>query len=239
MEWGRINFRRTRLSGTIVAAGAVATLTVAPVVHGAVLCPRDGHATVAQSAPLLGDDVPIGCPLRTVAPQVVKLSVQVRKFCVANFPFAHDQVEFKLKVQVKNLGTNTIDIRGSHWRLLLSRMNPKYWHPPAHGGALGVPQPVSYRGYRVWSVPANANPSFDSSRNGEMTFASYWDGSDLLPGATYYRPANRQGDLAFYVPRRYVTLERNLIGLAYVTNGRARVVARYRNWRGRTAANDF
>lgn len=223
-----------------VAAWGMVVLALTSVADASarVLCPAGG-ANAAGTAPLLGDNVDIGCPLHTAVPRVVNLSVKVRKYCVADFPFAHHQTEFKLKVQVKNLGSSTLDIRASHWKMLVSRMNPNRWYPPAHGGAVGKPERISWHGYQVWAVPANANRSYDSDPSGSATFASYWDATDLAPGATYYRPGNRQGDLAFYVPRRYVTQKRNLIGLAYVADGKARVVARYHSWRNRRPADDF
>lgn len=193
---------------------------------------------LGMSAPLLGDVVKIGCPLRESS-QHVRLSIQVKKFCIVATPF-HSQLEFKIKPSIKNLGSSTIDIRAPHLRLLVSRFNPSRWHPPAHGGSVGKPARVSYRGYSVWGIPANVNGSYDVDVNtAYASFASFWDGADLAPGETYFKPANRQGDLAYYVPRRYVTLDRNLIGFAYVSGGRARVVALYHNWHGRRPADDF
>lgn len=223
--------------GRVVTVALVAALGSTSTAFAKTPCPVRPMA-LRMSAPLLGDVVKIGCPLRE-ASKHVKLSIQVKKFCVVQTPF-HSQIEFKIKPSIKNLGSSTIDIRAAHWRLLVSRFEPSRWYPPAHGGSVGKPGRVLYHGYRVWGIPANVNGSYDVDVNtGYASFASFWDGADLAPGSTYFRPANRQGDLAYYVPRHYVTLAHNLIGLAYVSDGRAKVVARYHNWHGRRPADDF
>jgi hypothetical protein len=228
---------RARHTGAATTAVLIAVLGSTSCTFAATPCSVRSIAR-GTSAPLLGDVVKIGCPLRESATRV-KLSVQVKKFCIVETPF-HDQIEFKIKPSIKNLGSSTIDIRAPHWRLLVSRLDPARWHPPAHGGAVGSPARVSYNGYSVWGIPANVNGSYDVDVNsGYASFASFWDGADLGPGQTYFKPANRQGDLAYYVPRRYIALDHNLIGLAYVVGGRARVVALYHNWHGRRPADDF
>jgi hypothetical protein len=183
----------------------------------------------------------VGCPM-SEPPGQSKVSLRVVKWC--NLPAPHDQVLFKFKPLLRNEGQQAINIGLTHWRLLVSEFVQGRWRPPPSSYPTGRPVVVRWAGRGWWAVPPNPDGAAepDPFSEGGPTFATHWDGTYLGPGATYFRPANRQGDLVFYVPVNDRANRDNLMGdvaLGYFVNRSPSVVVPSSEWGPKRPAGSF
>lgn len=199
-------------------------------------------AQAEDPSPPFGETIRLGCPSPDTGTKL-KLTLRVRFFCVQET--VRDQVEFKLKVWVRNRGAERLDITRPRLRLLLTRFKRSRWSPPRHGPPTHErPFRTSWRGRRVWAVPANADGAADRipERSGRATFATFWGGQQLEPREEY-RPTGRyEGNLVFMVPKDdggSDTLSA-VVGLAYVSADREVIaVCPPRRWEERRSSGAF
>jgi hypothetical protein len=176
----------------------------------------------------------IGCPSPPGAPHGIHVWIHVTKWC--SLPAVRDQAQFKLQLQIYNLGSDTLAIGQEHIRLIVATLDPRNWSPPRHGPeTVERPFRTTYIGEHVWAVPANAEGASDPIPYlGERTLVTYWGASSLAPKSTF-NPSFHSGDLVFYVPYlpddpRGVATRKDVLGVAYMYGRGIVVLCTKGNW---------
>jgi hypothetical protein len=196
---------------------------------------------------LVTADAGCGIPEREKRRRALRLKVLM--WCAP--PGVRGQYQYKLKVSVKNTGTEPLDVRAENFALLWRRLEPERWSAPQIGGAgARRPRRVTYEGERYWAIAANPNGSYDTISEEEATFTTKWSYQRLRPrqtslhlrdssvslvvedrgGRTRVRFNPGEDDLVFYVPKSAVRREANFAGLAYVPGDRVIALCPQRFW---------
>jgi hypothetical protein len=185
----------------------------------------------AASAAPVADASVLGCRSEPGEKQDLQVWIYVTKWC--GNTAVRGQVEINVSVKVRNVGKRALDIGRSHFVLIVSSLNRAKWSAPRLGhSATEVPFPTTYRGRKLWAIPANYDRAYDPFPNegGVGTFATHWGGSTLAPGDTFWPKHRDRGVLSFYKPksRHQTSWRQGVRGVAYVS-GR-RIVVLCNDW---------
>jgi hypothetical protein len=188
------------------------------------------------------EDLGLGCPSPSGAPQGIQVWLRVVKWC--GLPAVHGQAQFKLQLRIYNKGKHTLGIGLEHLRLIVARFDLAKWKPPT--ATYERPSRITVENQRFWAIPPNgedaAEPNPLPGEPDNYTFATHWGQTRLGPGQVF-NPSFHHGDLVFYVPYlphdpRGVATRNDVLGMAYVVEGELVVMCPKERWK-KESAEDF
>jgi hypothetical protein len=188
------------------------------------------------------EDLGLGCPSPSGAPQGIQVWLRVVKWC--GLPAVRGQAQFKLQLRIYNKGKHTLGIGLEHLRLIVAKFNLAKWTPPA--GTYERPSRITVENQRLWAIPPNGEDAADPNplpgKPNNYTFATHWGQTRLGPGQVF-NPSKHVGDVVFYVPYlphdpQGVATRNDVLGMAYVVEGELVVMCPKERWK-KESAEDF
>jgi len=222
IQWGSIIALVTAIFIGLTMVKAVANTTGKSTATPSILPPASpGSTTAAPPAPS-GVPVPsaAGCPLPDPTdPSLPSIEVKVVYWCKGDVFTSDDQIDsdnYQIKVRPRLINntksTMNISINSpSAIRLLVTgKQIDQRWSPPSLTKDLGDrPILVRCNGGTFWAIPPNAPRDVSTTSTGQYAgFATSWDGVELGPGQSYFKPlrhrsdgsAVQEGNLVFQIP---------------------------------------